>query len=483
MLVANSLKVWFKISLLALLVAVVYSCTPPDERITTTPGQGLRFDADTIVFDTVFTQLRTASRRLKIFNPNNRAIVLERVQMSQPNSPFIFYLNGRKGPLQNLEILGNDSAYLIIEALLPLQMQDTAMIVQDNLAFQVKGLSGTQTIPVLAFAQDAIYYNDLILPSTRTTWTAQKPIVIMNSILVDSAKELIIEAGTRVYNFRNSNILVRGRLTVQGTKERPVRFTANRLEPAYSLAPGQWGSIVLFGPSAGSTINHAIIENGLRGIQLQTPNDTHVVDLILTNSIIRNMAEVGLYSFRGNVLAFNNLIADCGTANIAGLIGGRYELYHNTTGYSGNTGFSRRNSSILFADNFNDEGAAVNYVGGTLVLKLYNNVFSGTLNEEFFIGTSTGGTFDTADIRNNYISSRSTGRQSRGNITFAGAPIFHKPLEYDFHPDSAGQSPLKKAGIDRSTIPALLTPGLNTDFFTATRPNLVPTLGYAEQYP
>ena len=99
---------------------LLWGCKPLDERLDPNPGKGLRFSADTVLFDTVFTEQKTITLRLRVYNDNSGTITLTSVALEKgAGSPFSFLLNGQKGPVQNIEILGNDSAYVLVSGTLP----------------------------------------------------------------------------------------------------------------------------------------------------------------------------------------------------------------------------------------------------------------------------------------------------------------------------------------------------------------------------
>ena len=242
---------------------------------------------------------------------------------------------------------------------------------------------------------------------------------------------------------------MQGTLLVNGTCDRPVHFSGTRLEPRYALVPEQWGYIALLPPSAGNQIHHALIENSLRGVQLNIPDwadSTPSVDLLIDNSFIRNVSDVGLYSFAGTVTGYNNVIADCGGGYIWGQIGGTYNFVHNTIGQSGNTPFNRKNAAVYFADYYKQDQNAptIKSLTGPPIINFYNNIVSGPIQGgEFLLSAPSDGitAIDTGHIQNNLISGLPrTPRGSNIYLNRFGSPSveeFYSAFTYDFHPDSA----------------------------------------------
>jgi hypothetical protein len=127
---------------------------------------------------------------------------------------------------------------------------------------------------------------------------------------IDTAQVLTINPGVRIHFHRGSSLLVFGTLQVNGTVEEPVTFQGDRLEKMYEDLPGQWGSWVEYDngsayilggihitpPSRDNVINHAIIKNAIKGIQVDTLSNTERPMLTITNSRIENMTVAGIYA-------------------------------------------------------------------------------------------------------------------------------------------------------------------------------------------
>ena len=475
------------ILLLCGLFALLDSCKPKDELIDPAPGQALRFDDDTLFFDTVFTQRRTVTHRVRVFNPNPKAITLSQVRVGAASSPFSFYVNGqasKDGVVKDVQILGNDSAYVLVSAELGSSGRDSALLIRDSLNFTVGGRGGEQRVQLMAYGQDAHYLRDdsgLVVLPCNTVFTPDKPWVLLNSVFVPYGCTLTVQAGAKVRLFANANIFVQGTLLVQGTKEHKALFAGTRLERDYQYIPGQWGAIVLLDSSQGNRIDGAIIENGLRGVQVNLPGTVaDPASVVISNTLIRNMSDVGIYGFSGNVLAYNTVIADCQSFNIAGLQGGYYRFWHCTTAYSGNTPFSRKNQSVAFADNYEDQAQNKVFVN-RLKLNLYNNIISGDQDEELFIGPAK--STDPLDtiLMNNYITSR-RGLWRGANKFHSGNADFYKPYYYDFHPDSLMPGVVKQGGLPLSQIQNRENyfSALVRDFIYVDRPAATPTIGAYE---
>lgn len=384
----KQLRLFFWMLALGLLTLGQWACRPDAEKFDPSPSRDIRLSDDSLKFDTVITQLATPSRRFRIYNPNAQAIRLSHVAIS-PNSPFDLIVNGRQGrSIPNVDIRGGDSIMVVVQGRVGLVPSDLPFLIEDSVGITVQGRSGTSWVYVEAKGQNANFYTDSLLPCATVWDDRQKPYFIKDDVLVPKGCTLTIREGVTVLNYKNSSIIVRGTLLVQGTRQAPVRFLGTRQESQYDNQPDQWYAIGILDSSQGSSIDWAIIKNGTRGLQVGTLFDKQQpfganypkASCRISNSIIANMSEAGIMSFRGDVTGFNNLIYDCAQFNVACFLGGRYALIHNTLGYTGLNGFVRRNPSVVFAETYSVPG--VFYQPGKLELAFYNNIVSGGQEEE-----------------------------------------------------------------------------------------------------
>lgn len=433
---------------LALCLAVI-SCTSEKETLDPSPSKELTFSADTIFFDTVFTDLQTATIRLKVYNPNDKAVRINSVALSGVNGkfPFTFYINGRLGPnrVTNVELQGKDSAYVLMSAKIDPRDDDLPFIVTDSLVFDVEGRKQQKNVKVLAYGQDAIYLRNTVL-DCNTTWNADRPIILVDSVVVKKNCTLNIDEGTRVYGYNNAYLLVRGELIVNGTLEKPVVFEGTRRESYYSDVPGQWLGIFIMDGGIG-LVDHLTVKNAYRGIQVgevgSKPENVPNAGLKISNSYIQNIVDYGILGVKGVVTAMNCQFADCGESGFSGLQGGQYELWHNTFGMSGNNPFRRDGKFMLtFSDNLPDSRTQTTYVG-KLIVKAVNNLVSGSEKDELAFGKQIEGASLTMDTLffHNLLKSRQTGylnttANTKGNRFLPSNFRFLSPLRYQFQPDT-----------------------------------------------
>ena len=236
------------------------------EKFTSNAADKLEFSTDTLSFDTVFTQLGSATRYFKIFNRHKKSIRISRIHLENgTNSRFNLNIDGISGDDQrDLEIAPNDSMYVFAEVTVNPTDQSSPFVIDENVVFETNG--NEQKVVLEAFGQNANY-----LPSRfgaggavgfncnggEWVWDDPKPYVIYGVLIIDSCT-VRIPKGTRVYVhgglgkfIDTSGITQRyndgfiafvnqGKLIVEGTQEEPVIFEGDRLESEFDKAPGQW---------------------------------------------------------------------------------------------------------------------------------------------------------------------------------------------------------------------------------------------------
>lgn len=289
----------------------------------------LEFSIDTLVFDTVFTTIGSTTHQFKIYNRENRTIVIDEIELMGGNdSPFRMNIDGLNGIfLSKLELEANDSLFAFVEVTLNINNQNLPMILEDSIRFRTNGKD--QYVKLAVWGQDAYFhYKEEILISE--TWPNDKPHVIYGYAAIDSAQTLTIQAGTDIYLHKNAILYVyKGALNIEGTKDAKVTLRGDRLESYYDDVAGQYYGIY-FHEALPSSINHCDIKNGISGIHLysEDPSNTGYT-LNLANSTITNCASYGLFIFQGSkVKAENCILAKNGIHSLLVLGGGDFNINH-----------------------------------------------------------------------------------------------------------------------------------------------------------
>ena len=308
----------------------------------------LSFSTDTLLFDTVFTSLGSATHQLRIYNPNSDDLKISSIRLlGGESSPYRLNLDGEN----NIEfydkiIPAKDSLFSFLRVTINPNDLNTPFVVEDELEFITNG--NTQIVKLLAWGQNANYIvankvvtlgnvkypYHVVADSLQTTvWTNERPYVIYGWALINSWGTLKIEEGTRIYCHQGSGIFSwsDGQLIISGTAENPVIIQGDRLEAYYNDTPGQWEQILMMDGRAGADhrISHAIIRNGTIGLNCQSSLKVTECALRIDNTIIENQSGYGLYSILYPVEAKNFVIANCGFANFWAF-GGDYRFVHGT---------------------------------------------------------------------------------------------------------------------------------------------------------
>lgn len=338
---------------LLLLCYIYFSFTGcKKDKLLTDPNAKLNFSADSVLFDTVFTQAGSTTRQLHVINNHSQKIKISSIYLQGGNSSvFIVNVDGQKGKtFSDIEIAAHDSMYIFIQVYINPTAQNNPFVIDDAIIFEVNG--NTQTVVLEAWGQNAYYHyptnaikfkDGSYLPystisaatNTTITWPSDKPHVIYGWCVIDSAQTLIIPAGTKIYFYQNAGMWAYryGTLKVQGQKGNEVVFQGYRREPDYADEPGQWDRIWINEGSINNEIDYAIIKNGYIGVQADLLTDNYNADprrLRITNTKIYNMKKWGLYSLGYNIYGGNNIIANCKEMCVNLLLGGNYKFIHCT---------------------------------------------------------------------------------------------------------------------------------------------------------
>lgn len=454
------------------LVSIVFSCRKEDEF--TSEATTLRLSTDTVFFDTVFSQVGqnrplSITKQLWVVNTNAKGVKVNIALKGTAAGIFKLNIDGvPTAALTGKEIRGNDSIVIFVQAYLNQGNSNTPFIVTDQLLFETNGTS--QDVDLVAWGQDAHYLNDSILAVANHVWTDDKPYVIYNSVLVPKGATLTINEGTKVHSHVKSTFYVQGTLIINGTKDKPVIFQGDRLDPYWRDNAGQWIGIRLLPGSVNNQITYTIIKNGVVGLEADSLSSNANPNLILQNSIIQNMAAAGLVGYSSKIVAINNVINNCSQFTFYGALGGNYTLYHNTFANYG-IGFNRQTPQFVL-DNSPFKNAA-----GAIVAKFpldfdcVNNIIYGSQEEELVFNNAEDGeqSFTIHNFSNNLIRTAKIKNLPNTNIINAD-PIFENSVEFNYSLKS--NSPAKGKGV--------FITGIDKDISGNPRNTSKPTIGAYE---
>ena len=416
--------------LIVLLLCNLFSTTGCKKETVLSEGS-LNFSVDTLVFDTVFTTVGSTTQQFKIYNPDKHSVKIEEIELVGGSaSPFRINVDGVSATsLSDVVLEGKDSLFVFVEVTLGVNGGTLPMIVEDSIRFRTNGKD--QYVNLAVWGQDAYFhYKDV----NEGTWASDKPHVVYDFAIVDSAKSLTIPAGTQVHFHKNSILYVyKSSLHVTGAKDNEVVFQGDRLESFYDDVAGQWYGIY-FHEARPSTIDYAIIKNGTAGVHTFSANASNPsYTLEITNTQITNHASYGVFLYSGSKIKMeNSLLAKNGRNAFFVLEGGSFNINHcDLLGYGPG---DEQNLAFAVKNYFKQNG--VTNIGPVEEGKIYNSVIYGTQDDEFALDTTSadGQVNLNFDFRNCAIKKSSISSGSMFQSMFWNTdPEFIDIGENDFH--------------------------------------------------
>ena len=270
-----------------------------EDGFTTSSSDVLAFDKDTVAFDTVITLQGTATKQLVVYNRSKKQINISSIKVAgvSPKGQFHLNVDGIRGDsFHDVEIRGNDSIYIFIEAKLDEMEQDTPTLLEDSLVFVTNGM--TQKVLLTAWGQDVIRLAGDTIYSNRT-FTAGKPYLIYDTVFVSERATLTIDAGATLLFHDKGAMRCAGKMLVKGTAEEPVTFRGDRLDrivgsTSFDIMSGQWGGIIFTPPTMGNVLEHLVMKGSTIGMHCSAYGDTVNCALRLVNCVLTNSASTCL---------------------------------------------------------------------------------------------------------------------------------------------------------------------------------------------
>lgn len=444
--------------LIAILICLGFSACRKDFFADSGPGS-LSFSNDSILFDTVFTSIGSATKKFIVYNNNSNPVTIESIRLAQNNTSNVYRINVDGMPIdqsQNIKLAAQDSLFVFIEVTVNPNNENTPYIVTNDLEFTTNGKK--QNISLVAYGQNANFYtpNDNLFISDsdtinfryhsisqNTTWTNDKPHVIYGYVIVEPNATLSIEEGAQIYCHANSALIIGnpilannngGTLNVNGTLGNEVVFQGDRLEQWYQDAPGQWSQIWLAPGSVNNNINYAIIRNGTVGIKIDTLGPSSEPTLKVNNTIIENMSDIGLFAQGSYVTGYNNVIKNCGRYNLVLNIGGRYRFNHCT--FANYYSYGSRNTPVLLMNNYYEDINENIQTRALTEADFTNCIIDGSAAHEIELQNNSNSEFnylfDHCLIKLHPDSSLNNLSQINSLKINSGSSVFVNPQEQDF---------------------------------------------------
>ena len=321
--------------LLFIIASISIACQ--QDRVSADPSLQIYFSHDTVLFDTVFTDMGTSTHRVMIYNPNKNAVSIKQVSM-QEGKYFHINLDGENDldKLRDVIVRGEDSLFLFIRAHIDPLDENSPVLIEDNIAFLVN--DQTQRITLQAYGQniEKIQGDSGLVVYQNLTLTNQKPYVLYDTIAV--AGKLSIEKGTTIYMHEGAAIYAYGSVLAQGTKEQPIIFRGDRTDKLfdsvpYRMASGQWNGIYLINDESFMPptyrLEYVNILSGSVGLYAYSTSTTRRPQLELKNSQIHNHSIYGVVLQNVDANVSNCEISNCASYCVY-LAGGEHHFVHNT---------------------------------------------------------------------------------------------------------------------------------------------------------
>lgn len=417
-------------------LSLALSCVPEEERINSAPGLKLIFSTDTVQFDTVFTgspqQIRNITKRLMVFNTQERALEISSIALGRGNvSPYSLFVNGlQQQSLHNELLLGGDSLLILVNLQAGAEDKSAPFLIKDSIVFEVNG--NIQDVKLWAYGQDAIFIPKGTLPCHQT-WKGERPYIIQDTVWVGPDCTLTIHKGAQLFFNNNAALMVAGTLKVLGEQEERVLFSNSRLDIKNEI--GLWAGLHFLPESHDHEIYFATIRNATTGIFLETNDTDTLPDLIIGNTKIENMARYGIYARGADIYVYNSLINTALENVVKNEGGGNYTYEHCTLVNYTTLGFSPQYPTVFFSNIAQGE-APLN----PLKVKLYNNIIwsAGNLSYKSDLNFSLEGNNYLIDQGCNLIRSRDESQANKHNILDSKPdfPQFLRAMQYNYQLDS-----------------------------------------------
>jgi hypothetical protein len=365
-------------------MTLLFACSN-DDNFSSDGNLSLSFSADTIRFDTVFTNIGSPTQQFKIYNRNNQSLVISSIELMNPDkSGFRMNIDGEKGTkLANVEILKKDSLFGFIEVTANTESENP-LLIRDSIRFETNG--NIQYLQLEVVGQDVYIWRGGRITADSVV-TAKKPLLVCDSIVVDRGVTATFEAGAKVFFKSGASLRVHGTMNVGGTIAKPVVFRGDRFDKIegnipYDNVPGQWDGVYFYPESYNNLLKNINIRNAERGITFY-PSDVRYKKATLINTIVQNTTQYGVLAGNCNISGGNCLFANSKGAALM-LIGGEYSFLHCTI--ANYFGWSVRSSESLVVGN--DSGMPLTKCG------IINTIVYGSYAQELKLDSVPDAAFD-----------------------------------------------------------------------------------------
>jgi len=453
-----------KVSISIMLAMILYSCAR--EEVYMGDDLDITTSRDTIMFDTVFTEVGSATRSFKIYNNQNRAVAVDIKLQGGTNSFYRINADGLVGPEVNgVTVQADDSIYVFVEVFIdpdqPLSI--SPFVVEDQVV--ISGGQDQEIVQLESFGQNANYVfgkrditaiEDICNNLSQVIWDDPKPYVIYGIMGIDGC-DLIMNAGTRVYvhggivlqdslTYNPGRIITinGGSIQANGTLAEPITIEGDRLEPEFADVAGQWFGIVLTNASVDNSFSYTTIKNGIYGILADSSSHVSMSHCQLLNS-----SSLGLLGSHASADISNSLIYSAGSYGVYWRYGGNYNMNYSTVVSYGVQAEAIRMENYLCTDPL----CLGEILTNPLTATISNSILAGSSRDEILIDEFEGSDAITVDYTINnsiirideFLDSRPDFFENCNNcINYNGSDILFLDInENNFQLDSLSIAELK----------------------------------------
>ena len=444
---------------LLILFCIVFnllSCDGLDENYSTNPNHRISFSVDTVSFDTIFTTIGSATKEFKIYNNNEQPLLISEIMLaSGEETGFRINVDGRKGDLfHDIRIPAKDSIYVFVEVTVNPNASNQPLLVEDSVVCTTNGIK--QSVRLEAYGQNVHLYKNGITITKDTIFSAERPYLIYDSLVVAEDTRLTIQPGATFYMHDMAKVIIYGTLNAQGALDKPIIFRGDRLDFVledvlpYDRTPSQWNGIFFRPQSFHNFMDHVIVKNGTTGLTFEQSNPD-IPKLKLNNSQITNMGYNLFTAFNCQIEVNNTELTNAG-GGIAILVGGKYHFIHCTLA-NFMTLKKRESACLTIANNANSETYPVDAIFDNCIIDgsfdAGNEIHKGELN------LSINGTA-AFNYQFNHCIIKSMGENNEQfkNVIFTNeSPVYRQKgneknkYTFDFRPDSTTTLGVGKADI------------------------------------
>ena len=198
--------------ILFFIVLNLLSCDGLDENYSNNPNHRLSFSVDTLSFDTVFTTIGSATKEFMIYNRNDQPLLISEIMLaSGEETGFRINVDGRKGDhFQNVRIQADDSLYVFVEVTVNPNASNQPLLVDDSIIFTTNGVK--QSVRLEAYGQNVNLYKNGLILTQDTHFTAERPYLIYDSLVISPNITLNIDPGATFYMHDTAKVITYGTL-------------------------------------------------------------------------------------------------------------------------------------------------------------------------------------------------------------------------------------------------------------------------------